>query len=215
MVKSFLERWKEDGLSAAFGGAEQEPSKEGTSKGVTQPVVSTVPVSFVQPALVAPNANSLTDSTKQAFVDEVARQVPHLKKLLDAAAVIVDDVPDFQKRLSITAKQLRASGQFDAQQALTGLKQSVAGMVQTLRAEVSEEEARNVATPLQQFAQLEEQRQALIRQAQELEMQMGTLKLQVATAQDALAKSRGKCDAGIQFMETWQTQMEQLLNGLK
>ena len=211
-MPSFLERWKAEGIMAAVTGGDEKTGEKPVQ--VVQQTQQVVPTSFAQNVSSVSTA-SLAEATKQAFVEDAAQQVPDLKKLLECAALIADDVPDLQKRLNVTAKQLRASGQFNAQQALTGLRQSVATMSQALQAEVLQEETQSITGPTQEMQRLETERQGLIRQAEVLAERAGTLRLHIATAQETVARSRAKCDAGIAFMQSWQSQMEQLLSNLK
>jgi hypothetical protein len=212
-MPSFLERWKEEGLIAAVKGGDDGVGQNPTQ--VVPQAQQVIPTNFAQSTLSPVSTASLAEATKQAFVEEAAQKVPDLKKLLESAALIVDDVPDLQKRLNITAKQLRASGQFNAQQALAGMKQSVASMSQALLDEVKQEETQSITGPTQEMQRLEAARQELIQQAETLAEQAGTLRLRITTAQETVARSKAKCDAGIAFMQSWQSQMEQLLSNLK
>lgn len=213
LKNSFIERWKNDGIIAAVNGSNDSTNSQAPQAAPSQ-TPPVVPTTFVQTVPLASSAG-LAETTKQAFVEEVARQVPDLKKLLDGAALIIEDVPSLEKRLSITAKQLRASGQFDAQKALTGLGHAVTVMTKALVDEVSQEEAQNITVPTNQINDLERQRQALIQQADLLADQASTIKLRMTASQEALAKSKAKSDAGVAYLQSWQSQMENLLLNLK
>lgn len=209
----FLDKWKQGGIAAAFAG-DKNPTPPPVQS-VSQAPLPVTPITLIPTAIPMTSVIDLPDTTRQAFVDEIAGQVPDLKKLLDNAALFIDDVPDFAKRLNIAAKQLRGSGQFDAQKALSGLKQSVANMSQALQGEVVQEETQNITNPKEQMNQLEMQRQKLLQQAEGLVDQIATINLRVTTAQESFAKSKAKCDAGIAYMQNWQSQIEQLLKNLK
>lgn len=204
MFNGLKDAWESFRYGEDDSNTEKPPVASATSQQPASSIVHVVTVPSVASAAVS-------EAFKAALIETVARNVPKLKELLENAALIAEDVPDLAARMRIVIKQARLNPA-DLSELLSQTDNAVAEVIQQVMNEVATEERNKVTAPSERLETLRKAKQAKEAELASLNEQIGQAETSLQNAQQEIATSREKSQVGAQILQSWNTEMKNLLS---